>query len=442
MTDLRVSVVGAGYVGLVTAACFADLGYRVMCFDSDERKIKRLREGFIPIFEPGLDEIVKRCVGNGTLNFCSEARESARFGGIQFIAVGTPPNENGDADLTHVLDAAKEIGLYLCADAVIVNKSTVPVGTARKVKAVISEQLNARGLSIKFDVISNPEFLKEGDAIADFQNPDRIVVGADSDWAERQIRRLYDPFLNKSIPFIVMSPESAELTKYAANAMLATRISFMNEVAEISERLGANIDDVSRGIGSDARIGPHFLRAGCGYGGSCFPKDVKALVRTAQSVSFNPEILLATEMVNNHQKQILVRKVSEFFGGLSGKKFGLWGLAFKPNTDDMREAPSLVIIDQLIEEGASVKCFDPVVGSEGIKPVFDSDDVTVGESLYEVAEGVDALLIATEWREFALADFCRIKSLMNGPNIFDGRNMFSPEEMKKKGFNYFSIGRP
>ncbi|MBI1396082.1 MAG: nucleotide sugar dehydrogenase [Betaproteobacteria bacterium] len=440
---MKITVVGSGYVGLVSGACLADMGNDVLCFDLDARKIDMLREGRVPIFEPGLDALIQRNSAAGRLRFTTDIEDSVRHGSVQFIAVGTPPGEDGSADLSHVVAAARNIGRHLDGYCVVVDKSTVPVGTADRVRAAIAEELKKRGASHEFAVVSNPEFLKEGAAIDDFLKPDRIVVGSDDERATRVMRELYLPFQRNHDRMIVMDVRSAELTKYAANAMLATRISFMNELANLAEKLDADIELVRRGIGSDPRIGYHFLYAGTGYGGSCFPKDVKALQRTANEYGANLHILEAVERVNEQQKSRLIDKVEARFGAdLSGRCFALWGLAFKPNTDDMREAPSRVIVRGLIERGAKIIAYDPVAEEEAQKVFAGMHDISFATSPMAAIHDADALLIVTEWKEFRSPDFESIREGLRAPVIFDGRNMYDPSIVRSYGLEYHAIGRP
>lgn len=439
---MKLTVVGSGYVGLVSGACLADVGNEVLCLDVDPNKIKILESGGIPIHEPGLSEIVRRNVEAGRLSFTTDVERAAKFGTIQFIAVGTPPDEDGSADLQYVLAAARNIGRYMDEFRVVVDKSTVPVGTADKVHAAIAEQLNARGVDIPYSVVSNPEFLKEGAAIEDFMRPDRIVVGAEDERSISLMRQLYAPFQRNHDKLVFMDVKSAELTKYAANAMLATRISFMNELANLAEALGADIELVRQGIGSDPRIGRHFLYSGCGYGGSCFPKDVKALIQTAGQVGASVRVLNAVEEANEAQKLVLIDKIVKRFGSdLSGRRFALWGLAFKPDTDDMREAPSRVIVKELLARGATVTAYDPVAMQEAERIFGDEPRITYAGRPKSALEGADALIIVTEWKEFRSPDFASIKGRLRNPIIFDGRNMYEPELVKGEGLEYFAIGR-
>lgn len=440
---MRVTIIGSGYVGLVTGACLADVGNDVLCLDLDPAKIALLEAGGISIYEPGLEGIVKRNVEAGRLKFTTDVERAVQFGTLQLIAVGTPADEDGSADLQYVLNAARNIGKYMTDYKVVVDKSTVPVGTAAKVDAVILAELERRGVEIEFSVVSNPEFLKEGGAIEDFMRPDRIVIGSDDPGAIHIMRTLYAPFQRKHDRLLIMDPRSAELTKYAANAMLATRISFMNELALLSEKLGTDIELVRQGVGSDQRIGWHFLYPGCGYGGSCFPKDIKALLRTAAAAGSELKVLNAVENANERQKSVLVDKVVARFGhDLSGMTLALWGLAFKPDTDDMREAPSRVIISALLLLGATIVAYDPVAISES-KRIFGPEHTRLGYADTPMAalEGADALLIVTEWKEFRSPDFQTIKSKLKTPIIFDGRNIFDLHDDGLKGIEYFGIGR-
>lgn len=442
---MKITLIGAGYVGLVTGTCLAEVGNNVLCLDVDPHKIATLKSGGIPIYEPGLEDMVRRNVAAGRLDFTTDIAAAVQFGDIQFIAVGTPPDEDGSADLQYVLDAARNIGRHIDGFKLVVDKSTVPVGTADRVRAVIAEELARRGLTADqadFCVASNPEFLKEGAAIDDFMSPDRIVIGTDSERATQLLRRLYAPFQRNHERLVVMDVRSAELTKYAANAMLATRISFMNELALLAEKLGADIERVRQGIGSDPRIGYHFLYAGCGYGGSCFPKDVQALRRTAQECGAPLRILDAVEDANEEQKRILVEKLQSRFGAqLGGRRFALWGLAFKPNTDDMREAPSRVIIEALWAMGASVAAYDPAAMPETRRLYGERPDLTLTSRPMDALRDADALLIVTEWKAFRSPDFAAMKALLRQPVIFDGRNLYDPATMRREGFEYFPIGR-
>lgn len=437
---MKVSVIGTGYVGLVTGACLADVGNDVLCMDVDAAKIRLLQGGGIPIYEPGLEDTVKRNVAAGRLRFTTDAAESARHGLIQFIAVGTPPDEDGAADLQYVITAARDIGKHMDAYRVIVDKSTVPVGTAGKVRAAVHAELVKRNAKTDFSVVSNPEFLKEGAALEDFNRPDRIVLGSDDENAIRLMRELYAPFQRNHERIITMDIKSAELTKYAANAMLATRISFMNELANLADKMGADIEHVRQGIGSDHRIGFHFLYAGCGFGGSCFPKDLQALQKTARELGIELKILEAVGQINHAQKQVLLDKIVVRFGkNLTGKKFAVWGLAFKPNTDDMRAATSNVVIEGLLKMGAQVSAYDPVAMKEA-KHIYGTK-ITLAESPMDALNGADALIIVTEWKEFKSPDFDQIKAALKQPVIFDGRNLFEPAIVAAHGIEYFGIGR-
>jgi UDPglucose 6-dehydrogenase len=439
---MKIAVFGTGYVGLVQGAVLADAGHTVICVDIDENKLARLRKGEIPIFEPGLEPIVKSNFAEGRLLFTSDAKEAIEQSEVQFIAVGTPPNEDGSADLKHVLAVAKTIATHMTGYTVVVDKSTVPVGTADKVRDMIAQTLKARGADFAFDVVSNPEFLKEGAAVADCQRPDRIVIGTESAKAENILRELYEPFNRNHDKVIVMNVRSAELTKYAANCMLATKISFMNEMANIAELVGADIESVRQGIGSDQRIGYHFIYPGAGYGGSCFPKDVSALVKTSEGLGYTPWILNAVELRNQAQKHVVFEKIQRYFkDGLKNKTFALWGLSFKPNTDDMREAPSRVVMEALWQAGARVQAFDPAAMEETQHIYGDRPDLMLCGTKEAALMGADALVIMTEWKNFRVPDFERMKSSLKTPAIFDGRNLFEPARMRERGFDYFSIGR-
>jgi UDPglucose 6-dehydrogenase len=438
---MRITIFGSGYVGLVTGACLADAGNHVLCVDVDEQKTAMLKRGEVPIHEPGLDALVRRGADAGRLHFTTDAKEGVEHGLFQLIAVGTPPDEDGSADLRYVLAVARTIGQHMNEYKVVVTKSTVPVGTADKVRAAVAESLKSRRLGTEFDMVSNPEFLKEGAAIGDFMKPDRVVIGTDSDKATELMRSLYDPFTRNRDRMIVMDVRSAELTKYAANAMLATKISFMNELANLSERFGADIESVRIALGSDPRIGYAFIYPGVGYGGSCFPKDVQALKRSAEEVGYDASILSAVESVNSRQKQVLFNKMKAHFGDLRGKTIALWGLAFKPNTDDMREAASRVLMESLWEAGAKVRAYDPVAMPECHRLYGDRADLTLCKSSPEVFEGADALAIVTEWQEFRSPDFEAIKTALRTPVIFDGRNLYDPAQMTRAGFSYYAIGR-
>ncbi len=439
---MKVTIVGSGYVGLVSGACLADVGNDVLCMDADHAKIDDLKQGRIPIYEPGLEELISANSKAGRLAFSTDLSEAVQYGQIIFIAVGTPPDEDGAADLKHVLAVAQGIGNALTDYRVIVNKSTVPVGTAEKVRAEIQSHLDQRALDVDFSVVSNPEFLKEGAAIEDFLKPDRIVVGTDSERPRRLMRELYAPFNRSHDRLMFMDLPSAELTKYAANAMLATKISFMNELANIAERVGADIETVRLGIGSDPRIGYHFIYPGCGYGGSCFPKDVQALARTSDENGWEPKILNAVEAVNQKQKTSLVEKIVSRFGdSLGGRHFAVWGLAFKPNTDDMREAPSSAIIRALTNLGASITAFDPVAVEEAKKTFYDLDGVSFSADPYSALEGADGLILLTEWKAFRSPDLARVREMLSDGVIFDGRNVFDPKILNQYGLDYYSIGR-
>lgn len=440
---MKVTIYGSGYVGLVTGACLAQVGNDVLCVDIDPRKIDMLNRGEVPIYEPGLDDLIAENRQAGRLRFTLDAAEGVAHGLFQFIAVGTPPDEDGSADLKHVLAVARSIGEHLQDYRIVVNKSTVPVGTADRVRAEVNRTLTARGAQIEFDVVSNPEFLKEGAAIEDFMRPDRIVVGTDNPRTTELLRALYSPFNRNHDRVIAMDIRSAELTKYAANAMLATKISFMNELSRIAERLGADIEKVRIGIGSDPRIGYSFIYPGAGYGGSCFPKDVQALERTAQEVGYTAELLGAVEAVNRRQKQVLFEKIQTVFGtDLKGRTFAMWGLAFKPNTDDMRAASSRVLMEQLWEAGARVQAYDPVAMDETRRIYGERTDLTLCASAHAALEGADALVVVTEWTNFRSPDFELIRSKLKQPVIFDGRNLYDPALLANLGIRYFSIGRP
>ena len=439
---MKITVIGSGYVGLVTGACLADFGNQVLCLDIDANKIKILQEGGIPIHEPGLLEIVKKNVAAGRLKFTANIEESVDWGKIQFIAVGTPPNEDGSADLKYVLDTAKNIAKYMVDYKVVVNKSTVPVGTGDRVRSAMSEELAKRAVDLQFSIVSNPEFLKEGTAVEDFMRPDRIIIGSDDESASTLMKSLYAPFVRNHNRIIHMDIKSAELTKYAANCMLATRISFMNELANLADKLGADIEQVRIGIGADPRIGYHFLYAGSGYGGSCFPKDIKALIRTASSMNQVMNVLSAVEVTNNKQKFVMLEKIKSKFGtNLTGMKFALWGLSFKPGTDDMREAPSRVIIEGLLDMDATVTAYDPVAMSESKRIYGDDIRLSYADSAAQALEAADALVIITEWKEFRAPDFNQIAASLKTPVIFDGRNMYIPSQVKEAGLEYFAIGR-
>jgi len=443
---MKLTVIGTGYVGLVTGACFAEMGNSVTCVDVDQGKIERLKQGILPIYEPGLDAIVVSNSKSGRLNFTTSLPEAMRDTSVFFIAVGTPPGEDGSADLQYVLAVAREIGQHLASYAVVVDKSTVPVGTGDKVRATIQAVLDQRGAKIPFDVVSNPEFLKEGAAVDDFMRPDRIVVGTNSERARTLMQELYAPFNRSHERTLYMGVREAEMTKYAANAMLATKISFMNEVASLCEHLGVDVESVRTGIGSDSRIGYSFIYPGCGYGGSCFPKDVKALIHMAEQQEFVPKVLQAVEERNDAQKHLLFQKISRRFGAdLSGQTFGLWGLAFKPGTDDMREAPAVVLLHELIAAGARVLAHDPVAMPTARRELpatwFASGQLRLVDDQYEAIGGVDALALVTEWKPFRHPDFARMRSLMRNPVIFDGRNQYDLKAMSESGFEYHGVGR-
>lgn len=437
---MDIAIVGTGYVGLVSGACFSEMGINVTCVDIDSKKIERLNNGEIPIYEPGLEDIVKRNVKSGRLKFTTDLTSCLDAVQVVFSAVGTPPDEDGSADLRYVLDVARTIGRNMTHHLVVVTKSTVPVGTAKKVRQTIADELNARGLDIEFDVASNPEFLKEGTAVNDFMVPDRVVVGIESDRAKAIMERLYRPFILNGYPIIFMDVPSAEMTKYAANAMLATRISFMNDIANLCELVGANVDNVRKGIAPDTRIGRRFLYAGCGYGGSCFPKDVKALVHTAREHGYRMQVIEAVEAVNENQKHIVFDKLKKAMGGdLKGKRIALWGLAFKPETDDMREAPALVIIDLLRKAGAEVIVYDPVAMDECKRRI--GDNVIYAKDMYDAVIDADALALVTEWKSFRMPSWTIIKKAMKGNVIVDGRNIYDENEMAENGFIYSRIGK-
>jgi len=441
---MKISIFGTGYVGLVTGACLAEVGHDVICMDVDQGKIDQLNNGILPIWEAGLDDIVQRNREDGRLRFTTDADLVVAHGLIQLIAVGTPPDEDGSADLQYVLAVAKTIAERMTEQRIIVDKSTVPVGTADKVKAQIQATLQERGQDIPFAVVSNPEFLKEGAAINDFMKPDRIIIGTDSSEAEALLRELYEPFNRQHERTVFMDIRSAELTKYAANAMLATKISFMNELSNMAELLGADIEAVRKGMGSDPRIGYHFIYPGCGYGGSCFPKDVKALAKTAEQLGYDAELLKSVDQVNEQQKTRLFSKLAHYFGGsenLAGKTIALWGLAFKPNTDDMREAPSRTLMEALWQAGATVKAFDPVAMEETQRIYSDDEKLQLCSDKYAVLNDCDALVICTEWQQFRAPDFDEIALRLNNKVIIDGRNLFSPERLEKDGWAYYAIGR-
>lgn len=439
---MRVAIFGTGYVGLVTGTCLAEVGHHVVCVDIDQAKVDGLNRGVIPIYEPGLEPMVKANHAAGRLRFTTDAAEAIAHGEVVFIAVGTPPDEDGSADLQYVLAVARTIGRHITGPTVVVNKSTVPVGTADKVRAAVAEELAARGLTFDFDVVSNPEFLKEGDAVADCMRPDRIVVGFSRPQSVSVIRRLYAPFNRNHDRMVEMDVRSAELTKYAANAMLATKISFMNEIANIAERVGADVEQVRKGIGSDPRIGWHFIYPGAGYGGSCFPKDVQALARTAQQYGHDPKLLNAVEAVNDAQKGHLFELIQRHYGGaVAGKTFAVWGLAFKPNTDDMREASSRRLLAQLWEAGATVRAYDPEAIEEARRIFGHRDDLQFCESAFDALQGADALVVVTEWKQFRSPDFARIGQALADDVVFDGRNLYDPAEIESAGLAYYAIGR-
>ena len=439
---MRVTIFGTGYVGLVQAAVFADVGNDVCCVDIDEAKVRNLENGIMPIFEPGLKELVQAAVEEGRLAFTTDAAKGVAFGNVQFISVGTPPEEDGSADLQYVLAVASTIAQHMSEEKIVVDKSTVPVGTADKVRETVASVLEQRGVAHEFHVVSNPEFLKEGAAVSDCQRPDRIIVGTDSGKAEKVMRELYQPFNRNHDKLIIMDARSAEMTKYAANCMLATKISFMNEMANIAERVGADIEKVRQGIGSDPRIGFQFIYPGCGYGGSCFPKDVKALINSASQNGFEPCILNAVEAVNQYQKTKLFEYISRFYqNGVEGKTFALWGLSFKPNTDDVREASSRVVMEQLWQAGAQVVAFDPEARDAIAKLYPNESKLRLVDTKEAALDGADALVICTEWQNFRAPDFSMIKEKLKDKVIFDGRNMYDPGLMKEKGLAYFGIGR-
>jgi UDPglucose 6-dehydrogenase len=439
---MRVTIFGSGYVGLVSGACLADAGNHVVCVDVDVARIERLRRGEVPIHEPGLDALIKRNTEAGRLEFTTDAVKGTEHGLFQLIAVGTPPGEDGSADLTHVLTVARTIATHMSRYCVVITKSTVPVGTADQVRAELERTLAARGAKVEFDVVSNPEFLKEGAAIGDFMKPDRVVIGTDNPRTTELMRALYEPFIRNHDRLIVMDIRSSELTKYAANAMLATKISFMNELANIAERVGADIEKVRIGIGSDPRIGYSFIYPGTGYGGSCFPKDVQALIHSAHQAGHAPHILAAVELVNARQKEVLFRKMQRHFtAGLAGRTLAVWGLSFKPHTDDMREAPARTLIDLLLQTGARVQAYDPVAAPEAQRIYAGVAGFKLAKSAYEAAQGADALAIVTEWQEFRSPDFDRLRELLKAPVIFDGRNLYDPAMVSRFGLTYYAIGR-
>jgi len=439
---MKVTIFGIGYVGLVQGAVLADAGHDVLCIDTDESKVRNLEKGVIPIYEPGLSQIVEHTHKKGRLSFSTDSRQGVQHGEVQFIAVGTPPDEDGSADLKHVLAVAKCIATYMTSSKIIVDKSTVPVGTADKVSAQVKQVLEERGEEIEFHVVSNPEFLKEGAAVADCTRPDRIVIGTDSEYVVEVMRELYAPFNRNHDRMIFMDTRSAELTKYAANCMLATKISFMNEMSNIAERVGADIEAVRHGIGSDSRIGYSFIYPGCGYGGSCFPKDIKALIRTADDIEFDAELMKSVEAVNTRQKEKLFDKIRRHYDeDLNGKVFAVWGLSFKPNTDDMREAPSQVLMEALWQAGASVQAYDPEAMNECQRIYGQRDDLVLTGTAEAALKNADALVVVTEWQQFKAPDFEFIIEALNNPVLFDGRNLFDPERLKAHGITYYSIGR-
>jgi UDPglucose 6-dehydrogenase len=439
---MKISVIGSGYVGLVSGACFSQMGNQVTCIDIDEKKIAKLKQGILPIYEPGLEEMVAENQKKGNLDFSTDIESSIAIAKIAFIAVGTPMGEDGSADLQYVLLVAKSIGQYMQDYMVVVDKSTVPVGTGEKVRQAIQEELDKRGVDIKFDIVSNPEFLKEGAAIKDFMQPDRVVIGADNEKAMQIMHDLYTPFMKNHDRFVSMDIKSAEMTKYAANAMLATKISFINEIANICEKVGADVNKVRNGIGSDARIGYSFIYPGCGYGGSCFPKDVQALAKTAKNHGYTPRILDAVEQVNHDQKQLIPSKVIKRFGeNLENLTFAVWGLAFKPETDDMREASSITLINELTRRGAKIQAYDPKARQEAEEHYLkDNKNTTYVDSKYDALKNADAIILMTEWQEFRSPDFEEMKKLLKNAIFFDGRNQFNKERMEKIGFEYFQIG--
>ncbi|SNR75816.1 UDP-glucose dehydrogenase family protein [Lutibacter flavus] len=440
---MKIVVIGTGYVGLVSGTCFAEMGNKVICVDNNIEKIENLKKGILPIFEPGLEPLVIKNVERGTLQFTTNLKDALNVSEIVFIAVGTPMGDDGSADLQYVLDVAASIGKSMQKRLVIVDKSTVPVGTADKVKATIQKELDKRGVAIEFDMVSNPEFLKEGAAINDFMKPDRVVIGAESDFALEKMKQLYTPFCMSRERFIEMDIRSAEMTKYAANAMLATKISFMNEIANICEKVGADANQVRIGIGSDSRIGYGFIYPGCGYGGSCFPKDVKALKKIAEDYNYNAKLITSVEEVNDAQKLVIAHKIVAKFGeDLTGKTFGIWGLAFKPGTDDMREAPAIYIINELVKRGAKIQAYDPKAMEEAkVCYLKDVENITYVNSKYEALNNADAMLLLTEWKEFRSPDFEEIKEKLKAPVIFDGRNQYNIFNLEEKGFEYYQIGK-
>lgn len=436
---MKIIVVGTGYVGLVSGTCFAEMGIEVTCVDVNAEKIRSLQQGEMPIYEPGLEEMVRRNVAAGRLHFTTRLADCLDGAEVVFSAVGTPPDEDGSADLQHVLEVAREFGRHINQYTILVTKSTVPVGTARKVKQVVQEELDKRGVQIEFDVASNPEFLKEGAAIKDFMSPDRVVVGTESERAREVLSKLYRPFLVNNFRVYFMDIPSAEMTKYAANAMLATRISFMNDIANLCDLLGANVDMVRKGIGTDSRIGSKFLYAGCGYGGSCFPKDVKALARTAKEHGYTMQVIEAVEAVNERQKTIVCDKLQDMIGDVQGKTIALWGLSFKPETDDMREAPALAVIDRLLRDGATVRVFDPVAMEECRRRI--GDRVVYARDMYDAVVDADALMLLTEWKQFRIPSWSVMRKAMKTPVLVDGRNIYDRAEVVAEGFRYSAIGK-
>lgn len=443
---MKLTIIGTGYVGLVTGACFAEMGNTVTCVDIDKKKIDNLKNGILPIYEPGLEAVVTNNYRNGRLQFCASLSDPVAEAGVYFIAVGTPPGEDGSADLQYVLAVAREIGRHIRDYTIVVNKSTVPVGTADKVSTAIRDELVKRSAKVAYDVVSNPEFLKEGAAVEDFMRPDRVIVGTDSEPVRKAMRDLYLPFMRNHERLLFMGVRDAEMSKYAGNAMLATKISFMNEIANLCERMGVDVENVRQGIGSDSRIGYSFIYPGAGYGGSCFPKDVKALIRMAKDHSFEPKVLNAVEERNEDQKHVLFEKIRKRFGdNLKGRTFGLWGLAFKPGTDDMREASSVVLLKQLVDAGATIKAYDPVAMEAARRELpgewFKSGQLKLVEEQYSAIEGVDAMILITEWKPFRHPDFARVKAIMKNAVIFDGRNQYDPALLREAGFEYSGIGR-
>ena len=442
---MNLCIVGTGYVGLVSAACFAEMGNDVRCVDVNPKVVETLKQGQVHIYEPGLEDLVRRNYADGRLSFTTSLEEGLKNAEFVFICVGTPPREDGSCDLSYVEAVARQVGKSMTSPKIVVDKSTVPVGTADMVRSLIQEELDKRGENIAFDVVSNPEFLKEGDAVTDFMKPDRVVVGTESEETAQAMRALYGPFARTREKLIVMGVRSAEMTKYAANCMLATKISFINEIANLCERVGADVRDVRVGIGSDHRIGYNFIYPGVGYGGSCFPKDVKALINTAHEYKFAPELLEAVDNVNKRQKVRMAERIVEYFepqGGVEGKTIAMWGLAFKANTDDMREAAALSIIEELTAKGMKVRAYDPVAHENAREILKDNELVEIVDKQYDAVEGAQALVVVTEWNQFRTPDFARVKDALSAPILFDGRNLYSPKELAEKGFAYFSVGRP